>query len=219
MSTQKRIPMILNTKFLAFFLLFSVGMFAQENDSIPVYQFSKEDPETVFFDLEIFYPVALGNNLYKDAYSLDPGFAFNVNWFIKPKITVGARFAQFTGHVEDKSLTGNIGRTNFQMIGITAGYFLPFNREWSLQSKIGIAASNYRHTAPEDKFEDGGGQTWLAAVFAYRFDKSLAIFAKASIDYHFNHIEIVADKDDYFNSSIFTQIGIGLRWHLQNPGG
>lgn len=211
--------MILNTKFLTVILLCSVGMYAQKNDTIPVYQWSAEDPETVFFDLEGFYPSALGDNLYKEAYKLDPGFAINVNWLIISKLTVGARISQFTGHVEDKSLTGNISRTSFQLIGLTVGYFFPFSRELSFQPKIGIGASNYRHTAPEDKFEDGGGQTWLSGVFAYRLNKTLAIFAKGSINYHFNHIETVPSKDSYFNTSYFSQIGVGLRWHLQNPGG
>lgn len=211
--------MILNIRISAVFLLFSIGLFAQKNDSIPVYQYSKNDPETVFIDLEAFYPTSFGDNVYNDAYNFDPGFALNVNWFIRPYFTVGAQLSQFTGHVENKSLTGNIDRTNFQFMGITVGYYYSFNRLWSLHSKIGIGVTNYRSSFPEDKFEDNGGQLQLTESVSYRIDKGLALFAKAGLEYHFNHIDILPAKDTYFNTAFFGTIGIGLRWHLQNPGG
>lgn len=211
--------MILNTRILIVFLLFSVEIFAQKNDSIPAYQYSPNDPETVFFDLEGFYPIALGNTVYRDAYNFDAGFAINFNWFFKPNFTLGARLSQVTGHPEDKSLTGNIKYTNFQLLGLTFGYFHPFDRDWSLQSKIGIGTTNYRNRSPEDRFEDKGGQLWLAEEVSYRLGKSFAVFATTGLEYHFNHIDIVPAKKDYFNTAFFANLGIGLRWHLQNPGG
>lgn len=211
----------MNFNIRIFFLLlfFSAGMNAQEKDSIPKYQYSPEDPETVFFDFEAFYPIALGNHVYNEAYQIDPGIALEFDWFFKPNFTLGARLAQFTGHVQNRSITGNFSRTNFQLIGIQLGYYYAPNRAWSFHPEFGLGATSYVNRAPEDKFSDDGGAAWISAELAYRLGKSFAIYAKTGFDYHFTHIQTAASKDNYFNTNFFTSFGIGLRWHLQNPGG
>ena len=56
--------MILNTRLFFIALLFTGFIKAQEQEMLPN-QYS-EDPETVFFNFELYYPVSLGNSTYSD---------------------------------------------------------------------------------------------------------------------------------------------------------
>lgn len=214
--------MNLNTKLLVILLFCVFPMLAQEgeedleNDN---FQYSPGNPESVFFDFEAFYPIALGDNVYSEAYTYDPGYALDFNFFIKRKITLGARISSYRGYVQDIEKTGNYSKTGFMLFGVHAGYYQPINREWSLHHKIGVGAMDYVNHAPQDKFYDSGTALFVASDVSYRLDKNFAVFGKIGFDHHIMNIQTTSALENRFNNTSFLSFGIGLRWHLQNNGG
>ena len=208
--------MILNTKLFLVAMLFTGFITAQEQDMLPN-QYS-EDPETVFFNFELFYPVSLGNSAYSN-YNFDPGYAVDFNWFIKPEFTLGARFAVHRGYPREISETGNLSRGTFHLIGADIGYYVPLNKEWNLHYKAGLGVITNVYTAAEDNFSEDGGKAWLSAEIAKRLDKTFGLFLKAGLDYDFTNIETSAAKNTYFNRNFLFTIGAGIRINFQNPGG
>jgi len=208
--------MILNIRLSLVLLLLTGFMYAQEQ-----VQFSNqysEDPETVFFNVELYYPVSLGSSVYSN-FKFDPGYALDFNWFFKPEFTLGARFAIHRGYPKDISKTGNISRGTFHLIGTDFGYYIPLNKEWNLHYKSGIGLITNVYTTAEDKFSEGGGKAWLSAEITRRLDKTFGIFLKTGVDYDFTNIETSADKNSYFNHNFLLTIGVGIRFNFQNPGG
>ena len=208
--------MILNIRFLVFFLCVSGFLYSQEEE-LPENQYS-EDPETVFFNAELYYPVNLGNSVYSN-YDFDPGYAIDFNWFFQPELTLGARFAVHRGFPNDISETGNIERGTFHLIGIDFGYYKTFSRKWNLHTRAGIGIITGVYVAPEDKFSEDGGKVWVSSEIAYRLDKTIAFFFKTGLDHDFWNIDTSDAKDSYFNHHFLFNAGIGIRIHLQNPGG
>lgn len=208
--------MILNTKLLLAFCLIVFTLEAQENEQLSS-AFS-EDPETVFFNTEIYYPVGTGNSVYSE-FSFDPGYALDFNWLFKPQFTLGARFAVHRGYPEDISETGNIQRGTFHLLGADFGYYMPLDRYWNLHYKSGIGLISNVYVSPEDKFSEDGGKIWISAEIARRFDKTFGLFLKTGIDYDFTNIETSAARDSYFNTNFLFTVGIGARFNFQNPGG
>ncbi len=215
----------MNLSIRIFFLLLLLNtnsMLAQEEAENPEessYEYSPGNPESVFFELETIYPLALGNNVYSEAYTYDLGYGIDFNLFLKKQFTLGARISSFRGYVQDVEKTGNYSKTGFMLFGIHAGYYQVVNKEWSLHHKIGVGALNYVNHAPEDTFNDTGTQLSVSTDVAYRFSSDFALFAKLSFQYHLMNIQTTDALDSYFNKAPFLQFGIGLRWHLQNPGG
>ncbi|CAL68198.1 hypothetical protein [Christiangramia forsetii] len=208
--------MISNIKLILIFSLLAVALNAQEENRYSN-QYS-ENPETVFFNAEIYYPVSLGSSVYSN-YKFDPGYALDFNWFFKPKFTLGARVAVHRIYPENISATGNFQRGTFHLLGADFGYYKPINKEWNLHYKSGIGIISNVYTAAEDKFSEDGGKLWLSAEIARRLDKTFGIFLKTGIDYDFTNIETSAARDSYFNNNFLFTIGIGLRFNFQNPGG
>ncbi len=208
--------MILNIR-IFFLMVLICGLTYAQEDAIPSNQYA-EDPETVFFNIELFYPVAISHSSYGD-YRMDPGYSVDFNWFIHPEFTIGARLAVNRGYPEDISKTGNIERSTFHLLGLDAGYYQALNRDWNLHYKGGIGLLTTVHTAPEDKFTEDGGKLWLSAEISKRLDKTLGIFLKTGMDYDFNHIETSANKNSYFNNNFLLNLGLGIRINFQNPGG
>ncbi|MCH4822529.1 hypothetical protein ML462_05030 [Gramella lutea] len=209
--------MNLNTKLVIFLFLFTGILSAQEEEKINANQYT-EDPETVFFNVELFYPVSIGNSVYSE-YDFDPGYAIDFNWFFKPELTLGVRFAVHRGYPKNISETGNIDRGAFHLIGIDFGYYKAFNRKWNLSSRLGIGLNSAVYVAPEDKFSEEGGKVWVHAEIAHRLDKTIAFFFKTGIDHDFWDIETSDAKNSYFNNHFLLNAGIGFRINLQNPGG
>ena len=208
--------MILNTRLLLFALLFTGLVKAQEQERQPN-QYS-EDPETVFLNFELYYPVSLGNSTYAD-YNFDPGYAIDFNWFFRPEFTLGARLAVHRGFPQDISETGNITRGTFHLLGADLGYYVPLEKDWNLHYKAGIGITSNVYQAKEDKFSEDGGKVWLSAEVAKRLDRTFGLFLKAGLDYDFNTIETSAEKNNYFNRNFLFTVGAGIRINFQNPGG
>ena len=209
--------MNLNIRLLICCCFFINLLAAQEEIENPG-QYS-EDPESVYFNLESFYPIGLGNSPYAEIYNFDPGYALDFNWFVKPKFTLGARYSFFRGYVEDKSKIGNISNTKFHLFGITRGYYQALDKNWNLHYKLGIGAVLNRHRAPEDHFSDEGGKTWASVEFSRRLDRTLGFFIKTGLDYEFLHINSSPEVESYLNSNFLVNLGLGIRIYFQNPGG
>lgn len=190
---------------------------AQEEAKIPG-QYS-ENPESVYFNVEIFYPVGLGNSPYAQAYNFDPGYALDFSWFVKPQFTLGARYSFFRGYVENKSRLGNISTTKFHLLGVDGGYYQALNKDWNLHYKLGLGVVIHRNRAPEDKFTDDGGKTWASIEIARRVNRTLGFFIKTGLDYEFLHINSSEEVKSYLNSNFILNLGLGLRFNFQNPGG
>ena len=208
--------MNLNIRPILIFLFFTGFLSAQEEEP-PANQYS-EDPETVFFNIELYYPLNIGNSVYSN-YDFDPGYAMDFNWFFKPEFTLGARLAVHRAYPEDISETGNIERGTFHLLGVDFGYYKAFNQKWNLHTKAGVGLTSAVYVAPEDKFSEDGAKAWLSAEIANRIDRTFAIFLKTGIDYDFSNIETSTAKNSYFNHHFLLNVGIGIRFNFQNPGG
>lgn len=202
---------------LLFLILIFTGFINAQDKELPPNQYSK-DPETVFFNFEIFQPVGLGSSVYS-RYNFDPGYALDFNWFFKPEFTLGARFAVHRGYPEDISKTGNLERGTFHLLGADFGYYMPLNRDWNLHYKTGIGLITNVYTAAEDKFSEDGGKAWLSAEIERRLNKTFGLFLKTGIDYDFSNIETSASRNSYFNRNFIFSLGAGVRFNFQNPGG
>lgn len=209
--------MNLNIRLFILLFLFTGIISAQDEEEVDDTRFT-DDPETVFFNVELYYPVNLGNSVYTD-YDFDPGYAIDFNWFFKPEFTLGARLAVHRGYPNNVSETGNIDRGTFHLIGIDFGYYKAFSRKWNFSSRVGIGLNSAVYVAPEDKFSEDGGKVWVNAEIAHRLDKTIAFFFKTGLDHDFWNIETSEAKDSYFNHHFLLNAGIGIRINLQNPGG
>lgn len=208
--------MISNTRLLFLLLLIS-GFTNAQDENIPENQYS-DDPETVFFNLEFYCPMAIGNSAYSE-YSFDPGYALDFNWFVMPEFTLGARLSVHRGFPEDRSKTGNINRSTFHLLGLDAGYYQALTREWNIHYKAGIGLITNVYQAPEDKFSEDGGKLWISSEVTKRLNRTLGIFLRTGFDFDFNNIETSANKKSYFNNNFLFNLGAGIRINLQNPGG
>ncbi|QCY69569.1 hypothetical protein FHG64_09275 [Antarcticibacterium flavum] len=111
-----------------------------------------DDPETVFFNLEIFRPVGIGNSFLAKDYNDGAGLAFDFNWFFLPQFTLGTHINIFGSSVKNQSAVGNIQKTSVSIFGLTAGYYHEMDRHWNLHATAGFGALNYRNTAPRISF-------------------------------------------------------------------
>ena len=218
--------MDMSLKFKSFFLiLFVVSNFcyihAQE---VPSQDESIEDefevnPETVFFNLEIFRPVAIGNYALAKDYTMSPGVAFDFNWFALPELTLGTHISITGGTVNDPSRIGNISNTTIYLLGIDIGYYYAFDKEWNIHASAGYGILDYRHSAPQDKFSEQGNSFWLQVQLGYRINRTIAVYFKLQPRYDKLNIAAPSSIDRYINNQIIINPGLGFRINLQNPGG
>lgn len=178
-----------------------------------------DDPETVFFNFEIFRPVAIGNSFLARDYNIGAGFAFNFNWFVTQEFTIGAHFDVFGSNVENKLAVGNILSTKTYMLGVTAGYYYQLDTYWNIHATVGIGSVNYRNQAPEDKFSEPGTAYWSQVQVGYRFNKTVAVYFKMGPRWDRLSIKAPPGLDNYFNHHTMLNPGFGLRINLHNPGG
>jgi hypothetical protein len=210
--------MPLNTK-LFFLLLFSAITICNAQETIVENDDFNDDPETVFFNFEIFRPVGIGDSFLARDYNIGAGFAFDFNWFFVPNFTVGTHFNIFRSSVENQSAVGNIQSTSVAMFGLTAGYYYEVDQHWNVHATAGFGTLNYRNTAPEDKFSEPGTSYWVQVQVAYRFNKTVAVYFK--MEPRLDKLEIQAPPglDQYFNRHFMLNPGLGLRLNFHNPGG
>lgn len=210
--------MSLNIKLFFLVLLSSITICNAQDTSVENDDFN-DDPETVFFNFEIFRPVGMGDSFLARDYNTGAGFAFDFNWFFVPNFTVGTHFNIFRGSVENQSAVGNIQSTTVAMFGLTAGYYYEVDQHWNVHATTGFGTLNYRNTAPEDKFSEQGTSYWVQVQVAYRFNKTVAVYFK--MEPRLDKLKIVAPPglDQYFNRHFMLNPGFGLRINFHNPGG
>lgn len=177
------------------------------------------DPETVFFNLEVFRPVGLGSSSFARDYSLTPGFAFDFNYFVLPEFTIGTHFSVFGSSVENPQRIGNISNTMIYLFGVDVGYYYQFDRHWNIHATTGIGSVQYTSEAPEDRFHEQGVAYWFQVQVGYRFNKTVGVYFKMNPRLDKLRIQTPQHLDDYFNRHLYINPGFGLRLNLQNPGG
>lgn len=178
-----------------------------------------DDPETVFFNLELFNSIGIGDHVLARDYNIGIGFGFDFNWFVLQEFTIGTHFSVFQNGVKNPENTGNIRNTNVYLFGLDLGYYYAFDQHWNLHATAGIGSINYTHRAPEDKFTESGTSYWVQVQVAHRFNKTLAVYFKLQPRWDKFNIEVPEHLNNYFNNNIFLNPGLGLRINLQNPGG
>lgn len=193
-------------------------MQAQDSISNPR-QYVPEDPETVFFTGEFYRGYSVNNSSWENYSTL--GFGLDFNWFVFPFLTIGGHYGLMFGDLKEGEVsnTGTIHDITSHMLGLHLGYYHAFNREWNLHTQAGFGEVNNRNKAPDAKFTEQGNTLWLQSAFAYRFDKTAAIYIKASLRWDRMNIDTPQVLNDYFNKHSLLLIGFGVRLHLQNPGG
>ncbi len=211
--------MSLNIKVLIFLLFCSVNVVrAQEKAENTKKEFN-DDPETVFFNFELFNSIGVGNHSLARDYNPGIGFGFDFNWFVLQEVTIGTHFSVFGNSVKNPENTGNIQNTNVYLFGVDAGYYYELDQHWNIHATVGIGRINYMHRAPEDNFTESGTSYWLQFQVAHRFNKTIAIYFK--IQPRWDNLNIIAPEplNNYFNSLIFLNPGLGFRINFHNPGG
>src|SRR5690606_26356057 len=178
-----------------------------------------DDPETVFFNLELFNSIGIGDHVLARNYNIGIGFGFDFNWVVLQEFTLGTHFSVFQSGVKNPENTGNIQNTNVYLFGLDLGYYYAFDQHWNLHATAGIGSINYTHRAPEDKFTESGTSYWVQVQVAHRFNKTLAVYFKLQPRWDKLNIEVPEQLNNYFNNNLFLNPGLGLRINLQNPGG
>ena len=211
--------MSLNIKIL-FFLFFygATTVLGQEKVESTEETFN-DDPETVFFNLELFNSIGIGDHSLARDYNIGIGFGFDFNWFVLKEVTIGTHFSVFQNAVKNNANTGNIQNTTVYLFGLDVGYYYEIDQDWNLHATAGIGSIMNTHRAPEDKFAESGTSYWVQLQVAHRFNKTLAIYFKLQPRWDKHNIEVPEHLKNYFNNKIFLIPGVGIRINLQNPGG
>lgn len=179
----------------------------------------KADPETVFFNLELFRPVAIGNYSLAKDYNMGVGVALDFNWFVLPELTLGTHASVTGGSVKNTRRIGNIQSTTIYLFGVDIGYYHAFDEEWNIHASTGLGVIDYRHSAPEDKFSEPGNAYWVQLQVGYRINRTIAFYFKLQPRYDKLKITAPPSIERYINNQIMINAGLGFRINLQNPGG
>ena len=182
--------------------------------------YEPEDPETVFFGLSTYFPFGLSDSSLGNDYSFDAGIQFEVNVFLTPQFVTGVYGKWHGGEVTDIEKIGNISETNFSEYGLSLGYYQAINRQFNYMITASIGAVTLNNTVPfsPDSFRENGTSYKVTGELGYRFNQTIAIFAKVSPYYLNLDIENKA-YNDYLNKHFLIDLGFGLRVHLHNPNG
>ncbi|MCM4155049.1 autotransporter domain-containing protein [Gramella sp. AN32] len=210
-------------------IIFPVFLFGQEleknesnvKDTTKVnMMYSPGNPESVAFNIGFFRPIGLGNSAMAEAYTYkNPGFEFTFNWFVQQHFTIGASVDYFNGMVEDRSKVGEISRTGVASLSAHLGYYKAITREWYWHVLAGYGYVSYSSKSAEDRFLEEGNMIFLRNEIGHRFTKTLAVYGKIELRNDFMDVITSRELDNYFNSNLFLNLGIGLRINLQNPDG
>lgn len=208
------------TKLLFVALFFPLLLSAQ--DSIPEphrNQYVATDPETVFFVGEFFRGYNVNNSSWENYSQL--GFGLDFNWFVLPFLTVGGQYNVTAANLQEGQIsnTGTVNKITTHYLGVHLGYYHAFNKEWNLHSLAGFGKVNNVNRTPDSRFTEEGNSLILQSSLGYRFDKTAAIFLKATLRRDVMDIETPQVLNDYFNKHSLLMIGFGVRLHLQNPNG
>ncbi|SFB77197.1 hypothetical protein SAMN04487907_101561 [Zunongwangia mangrovi] len=206
---------------LVFILSISVGNAQTEIIPEPHKNwYEPEDPETVFFGLSFYFPNGIGDSSLGNDYSFDAGIQFEVNVFITPQFVAGVYGKWHEGEVTNIEKIGNISDSNFSEYGLSLGYYQAINRQFNYMITAGIGAVTLNNTVPfsPDSFRENGTSYKVTGELGYRFNQTIAIFAKVSPYYLNLDIENAA-YDSYLNKHFLVDVGFGLRVHLHNPNG
>ena len=182
-------------------------------------QYVATDPETVFFVGEFFRGYSVNNSSWENYSQL--GFGLDFNWFVLPFLTIGGEYNFMSGNLKEENIsnTGRINRIKSHYLGLHLGYYYAFNKEWNLHTLAGFGEVNNVNHAPDSRFTEKGNSLMLRSELGYRFDKTAAIFIKATLRWDRMKIDTLPVLDDYFNKHSLLLLSFGVRLHLQNPDG
>ena len=211
-----------NILLLAIILSFSLTN-AQQDQSLPNPHrnwYEPEDPETVFFGLSTYFPIGLSHSSLSNDYELNAGIQLEVNVFITPQFVAGVYGKWHEGEVSNIEKIGNISETNFSEYGVSLGYYQAINREFNYLITANIGSVSLRNSVPfsSGSFRENGTSYKLGGELGYRFNQTIAVFARVS-PYYLNLDINNAAYMDYLNKHFLVDVGFGLRVHLHNPNG
>ena len=205
-------------------VIFSFSLVSAQQDQIKenthINSYNPEDPETVFFGLSTYFPIGLSDSSLGNDYELDAGIQFEVNVFITPKFIAGVYGKWHEGEVSSIEKIGNISESNFSEYGLSLGYYRAINREFNYLITAKIGGVSVRNTVPfsPDSFRENGTSYSIGGELGYRFNQTIAVFAKVA-PYYLNLDIDNTVYNDYLNNHFLVDIGFGLRVHLHNPNG
>lgn len=214
--------MSLNTKIFLFLLVANFSFLQGQEiagEQVENEEEVKADPETVFFNLELFRPVAIGNYALARDYFMGLGVALDFNWFVLQEFTLGTHASITGGYVKDPTRIGNIESTTIYLVGLDIGYYHAFDDVWNIHATAGLGVIDYRHRAPEDKFSEPGNSYWTQVQVGYRVNRTVAFYFKLQPRYDKLNIAAPPSVDRYINNQVMINTGIGFKINLQNPGG
>lgn len=211
--------MSLNIKILIFCLFCGLNLARAQEDAESTEAVFNDDPETVFFNFELLSSLGVGNHSFARDYHPGIGYGIDFNWFVLPKITIGAHYSAFESKVKNPENTGNIQNTSVYLFGVNAGYYYELDQHWNIHATAGIGTIHYWHQTPEDNFTEVGNSYWLQFQVAYRFNKTLAVYFKIQPRWDNLNIQAPEHLNNYFNNLIFLNPGVGFRINFHNPGG
>lgn len=213
--------MRLNFKLGLFCLFVPLIIFSQEEESdFAPKNYVQEDPETVFFNIGLFKPLAFGDNSFNKSYkTADTGLEIDFNWLAFSDFTVGLKLDIFYANVDDITKIGAINGTRVTNYAIHAGYYKAMNRKWNWHANLGIGSVGYRSRSNDDVFREYGWNLYLQNEINYRFNQYLGVYGKLQLRSDFLDIHSAKPKKDYLNNQLFLVPGIGIRINFHNPDG
>ncbi|GAA4309848.1 hypothetical protein GCM10023115_35150 [Pontixanthobacter gangjinensis] len=212
--------MRLNFKLFLCFILIPLILSAQEETQVDLKNYEQEDPETVFFNIGLYKPLAFGDNSFHKAYATaDTGLEIDFNWLAFSDFTVGFKLDIFYASVDDISKVGAINGTRVTNYSIHAGYYKAITREWNWHASLGVGSVGYRSSTYDDIIREYGWNLYFQNELNYRFNQYFGIFGKVQLRADFLDIETARPKDDFLNNQWFLIPGIGIRINFHNPEG
>ncbi|MDX1761355.1 MAG: hypothetical protein R3218_04300 [Christiangramia sp.] len=213
--------MKLNFRISFICLLTPFLVFSQEEDSdVNLTNYVQEDPETVFFNVGFFKPIAIGDNSFAKAYqSPDTGFELDFNWLAYANFTAGFRIDLFYAGVEDISKIGAIAGTRLTNYTVHLGYYKAITKKWNWHANLGIGSVGYRSRTYDDVIREYGWNLSLQNEVNYRFNQYFGLYGKLQLRADFLDINSAKPKEDFLNKQFFLVPGIGIRVNFHNPEG
>ena len=189
-------------------LLFVVFVSAQEEKEKPQFEWD------AIIRLTFVKPIAFGNNALSEAHREKSGF--DINWSLfkynKFRLGIGYDFEQFA--VTDRTVIGNIERSNYTSL---YGYF---SYDWQVEKKVILYPNMGYGKVKLQQWGNGsvsyghqdGSEIRLGIIGTYALTPGTSVVLSAHYLHAFLDVNTSPEFESYFGTANQIQIGIGFQF-------
>ncbi|MCZ8195994.1 MAG: hypothetical protein O9267_00125 [Flavobacterium sp.] len=154
------------------------------------------------------------NYLSKGHQNRSIGIQIKSNWIHYNDFSLGIGLEKSTQKVIDKSIGGNIDKSNTNSIFGTLSYKIPVNNELIISPELNYGGIELRQKSGGKFYGEQNGTRYGAGInINYMFEKYFSIYSNVSYsDYNFN-TKTSQEYLDYFKNATAISISIGIKFH------